>query len=256
MGEDAEVERREREIEHLRRELAEARSALADAEQLAQSLDEFAYATSHDLRAPLRGITNLTTWIEEDLGTLAPKKVREHVSLLKNRASRMDRLITGLLQLARVGRARPRFERVDVTELLHETIDLLSPSEASRVMIIGAMPMMVAERYALQSVFLNLIGNALQHAGRKDVVVRISASERSDDVEFTVSDNGIGIAPEHCDRVWQPFQTLVSRDVTDTSGLGLAIVKKQVERDGGRAWIEPGAREGATFKFTWTKKPI
>jgi signal transduction histidine kinase len=215
-------------------------------------LDQFAYVASHDLRAPLRGISNLAMWIEEDLGPQTPKKVAEQLALLKGRAARMDRLINGLLELARVGRTRQQSERVDVTELLHETIDLASPPATARVLIIGAMPTLNAERVAMQQVLLNLITNSLQHAGRNDVVVRITATERPDDVEITVADNGVGIAPEHHERVWQMFQTLGTRD--ENTGIGLSIVKKQVEANGGRAWIDPAVKEGATLRFTWPKR--
>ena len=233
---------------------ADAQRLIKELEKTNVELDQFAYVASHDLRAPLRGISNLAQWIEEDLGKPLPKKVSEQLLLLRGRASRMDKLINGLLELARVGRARQQSERVDVTELLHETIDLASPSTQARVLIIGAMPTLVAERVALQQVLLNLITNALQHAARKDVVVRISAVERTDEVEIVVADNGVGIAPEHHERVWQMFQTLNSRDTLETTGIGLAIVKKQVEAAGGRAWIDPAVREGATFRFTWPKR--
>ena len=233
-----------------------AQRLIKELEKTNAELDLFAYAASHDLRAPLRGITNLASWIEEDLGTVVPKKVREHITMLKGRATRMDRLINGLLELARIGRARQRAERVDVTELLHETIDLIAPPETSRVLIIGAMPTMVAERFALQQVFLNLIGNAIQHSLRKDVVVRISSTERGDEHEFMINDNGVGVAPEHHERIWQLFQTLQSRDVVETTGIGLALVRKQVDATGGRAWIDPQPANapGATFRFTWPKK--
>lgn len=234
---------------------SEQQRLIKELEKTNVELDQFAYAASHDLRAPLRGISNLAGWIEEDLGTSTPKKVREHIAMLKGRAARMDKLISGLLELARVGRVRQKPERVDVTELLHETIDLLSPPEASRILIIGAMPMIVAERVALQQVFLNLIGNSIQHGGRSDIVVRISSTERADDHEFSVADNGVGIPPEHHERVWQIFQTLQARDVLESTGIGLSIVKKQVEANGGRAWIEPHPKEGATLKFTWPKRP-
>lgn len=217
-------------------------------------LDQFAYAASHDLRAPLRGIANLAAWIEEDLGTAAPKKVREHIAMLKGRAARMDRLIRGLLELARVGRARQKPERVDVTELLHETIDLLSPPPASRILIIGAMPTLFAERYALQQVLLNLIGNAIQHSGKQDVVVRITSIEGPDEVELSIADDGVGIPPELQAQCWEVFQTLQSRDVVDTPGIGLAIVKKQVEANGGRAWFVPRPKQGVDVRFTWRKR--
>lgn len=233
---------------------ADAQRLIKELEKTNVELDQFAYVASHDLRAPLRGISNLALWIEEDLGKSLPKKVAEQLHLLRGRAARMDKLINGLLELARIGRARQQSERVDVTELLHETIDLASPSPQARVLIIGAMPTLVAERVAVQQVLLNLITNALQHAGRKDVVVRVSAVERTDEVEIVVADNGIGIAPEHQERVWQMFQTLASRDTVESTGIGLAIVKKQVEAAGGRAWIDPAVREGATFRFTWPKR--
>ena len=217
-------------------------------------LDQFAYAASHDLRAPLRGITNLAGWIEEDLGSSTPKKVREHIAMLKNRASRMDKLICGLLELARIGRARQLPERVDVTELIHETIDLLSPPPASQILIIGAMPTLVAERVALQQVFLNLIANALQHAGKPDVVIRITSIDRGDEVEISVADDGIGIAPELQAQCWEMFQTLQSRDIVESTGIGLAIVRKQTEASGGHAWFVPRPKHGVDVRFTWPKR--
>lgn len=231
---------------------ADSQRLIAELAKTNVELDQFAYVASHDLRAPLRGISNLAMWIEEDLGPQVPKKVAEQLALLKGRAARMDRLINGLLELARIGRARQQSERVDVTELLHETIDLASPGAQARVLIIGAMPTLNAERVAMQQVLLNLITNALQHAGRIDVIVRITSEERPDDVEIAVADNGVGIAPEHHERVWQMFQTLAARD--ESTGIGLSIVKKQVEANGGRAWIDASVKEGATLRFTWPRR--
>jgi signal transduction histidine kinase len=231
----------------------EAQRLIAELEKANAELDQFAYAVSHDLRAPLRGMTNLATWIDEDLPATTEATTKEHLRLLKARAARMDRLISGLLELARIGRARHKVERVDVTELIHVTIERMTPRDEARIMMIGEMPMLVTERAALQQVFSHLLANALQHAGRDDVVVRISAIDRGDDWEIAVTDNGIGIAPEHHARVWQLFQTLQSRDVVEATGIGLTIVKKQVERNGGRAWIDP-ATSGTTIRFTWPKR--
>jgi len=232
----------------------EAQRLIAALEKTNAELDQFAYAASHDLRAPLRGITNLASWIDEDLPSTTDATTKEHLRLLKIRAARMDRLINGLLELARVGRSRQKPERIDVTELLHDTIELANPREESRIMMIGEMPMLVTERAALQQVLLHLLTNALQHAGREDVVVRISAIDRGDDWELAIADNGLGIPVEHHARVWQLFQTLQSRDVTETTGIGLAIVRKQVEGHGGRAWIDASAPSGTTIRFTWPKR--
>jgi signal transduction histidine kinase len=231
-----------------------AQRLIAQLEKANAELDQFAYAASHDLRAPLRGITNLATWIDEDLPEATDAAIKDQLRMLKSRAARMDRLIQGLLELARVGRARQPVERIDVTGLLHETIEQVNAHEASRIMMIGELPTLVGERAALQQVFLHLIGNALQHAGRDDVVVRISAIDRGDDWEFTVADNGAGIPVEHHARVWQLFQTLQPHDTSETTGIGLAIVRKQVERHGGRVWIDPAVTAGAAIRMTWPKR--
>ena len=231
-----------------------AQRLIAQLEKANAELDQFAYAASHDLRAPLRGITNLASWIDEDLPEATDATIKDHLRMIKGRAGRMDRLIQGLLELARVGRARQPAERIDVTALLHETIEQVNPREASRIMMIGELPTLTGERAALQQVFLHLIGNALQHAGRDDVVVRISAIDRGDAWELAVEDNGVGIPHDHHARVWQLFQTLQSHDLVDTTGIGLAIVRKQVECNGGRAWIDPDAPAGTTIRFTWPKR--
>jgi signal transduction histidine kinase len=231
-----------------------AQRLIAALEKTNSELDQFAYAASHDLRAPLRGITNLAAWIDEDLPDTTDPTTKEHLRLLKSRAGRMDRLINGLLELARIGRGRQKSERVDVSELVHETIQLANPGEQTRIMMIGEMPMLITDRGALQQVLLHLINNALQHSGRDDVVVRISAIDRGDDWEMEVADNGAGIPPEHHARVWQLFQTLQPRDVTETTGIGLSIVRKQVESNGGRVWIDPQVAGGATLRFTWPKR--
>lgn len=232
----------------------DAQRLIAQLEKANAELDQFAYAASHDLRAPLRGITNLATWIDEDLPETTAPAIKEQLRLLKSRAARMDRLIHGLLELARVGRARQPVERIDVTALLHEISEQLNPRDASRIMMIGELPTLTAERAALGQVFLHLIGNALQHAGRDDVVIRLSAVDRGDDWEFAVEDNGAGIPAEHHARVWQLFQTLQPRDTSDTTGIGLAIVRKQVESHGGRVWIDPAVTSGTTIRLTWPKR--
>jgi signal transduction histidine kinase len=232
----------------------EAQRLIAALEKTNAELDQFAYAASHDLRAPLRGITNLASWIEEDLPATTDPATQEHLRLLKARAARMDRLINGLLELSRVGRVRQKPERVDLSELVHETIQLANPHEASRIMMVGDLPALNTERAALQQVLLHLIGNALQHAGRDEVVIRISAIDRGDDLELVIADNGVGIPIEHHARVWQLFQTLQSRDIVESTGIGLAIVRKQVEGHGGRVWLDPDAVEGTTVRLTWPKR--
>ncbi len=235
---------------------AQREALIAALERSNRDLDQFAYVASHDLKAPLRGISNLSSWIEEDLGEVMTPEVREQMALLRGRVRRMEALIDGVLQYSRAGRTRAAPERVDTGALVREVVELLAPPPGARVEVADAMPAVVAERVPLQQVFLNLVGNALKYAGRADPVVRVGwGDDRPGWYAFSVADNGPGIAPQYHERVFAIFQTLQSRDRVEGTGIGLSVVKKIVEAQGGRAWVESAEGAGATFRFTWPAAP-
>jgi PAS domain S-box-containing protein len=240
-------------------EQVRTRRAIADLalalERSNRELDSFAYAASHDLRAPLRGIANLAQWIEEDLSATGQlrSETREMLELMRIRMHRMEGLIEGLLEYSRAGRAHRAPEPVAVGALLREVIDLLSPPAHVAISIEADMPALVTERLMLQQVFMNLIGNAIKHANQKDAEIDISSKRVGPFYEFSVRDNGPGIAPEYHERIWGIFQMLESRDRVEGAGIGLALVKKIVETQGGRAWVESAPGHGATFRFLWRK---
>jgi PAS domain S-box-containing protein len=220
-----------------------------------RELDAFAYAASHDLRAPLRGIANLAQWIEEDLQQQdrLPPETAEMLQLMRSRMHRMEALIEGLLQYSRAGRLHQPPEMVNTRKLVRDVVDLLSPPEDVTVSISSDLPAFVTSRLPLQQVFLNLIGNALKHANRQHADVEISWSDAGPSFEFSVKDNGQGIPKEFQDRIWGIFQTLEARDQVEGTGIGLALVKKLIEAEGGRVWVDSEAGHGATFKFLWPK---
>jgi light-regulated signal transduction histidine kinase (bacteriophytochrome) len=233
-------------------ELADLALAL---ERSNRELDSFAYAASHDLRAPLRGIGNLAQWIEEDLLANGQLKgeTQEMLELMRLRMHRMEGLIEGLLQYSRAGRTHQEPEPVDVAHLVQEVVDLLSPPEGATIRISDDLPNLRTERLPLQQVFMNLIGNAIKHANRADPEITIDARRVGPFYEFSIRDNGPGIPPDFHDRIWGIFQTLESRDRIEGAGIGLALVKKIVESQKGRAWIESSPGYGATFRFLWRK---
>jgi len=216
-------------------------------------LDAFAYAASHDLRAPLRGIANLAQWIEEDLQDRLSDETREMLALMRSRMHRMEALIEGLLEYSRAGRLHHRPARIDTSRLVRDVVDLLSPPESVTVAIGADMPVISGERLPLQQIFLNLIGNAIKHAKRADAQVVVAVREVGRFYSFSVSDNGPGIAPEYHDRIWGIFQTLDARDQVEGTGIGLALVKKLVEAQGGRVGVQSAPGQGATFSFDWPK---
>ena len=221
-----------------------------------QELDQFAYVVSHDLKAPLRAIANLSSWIEEDLSDSMTEDTLHQMNLLRGRVYRMEGLIEGLLQYSRVGRIEVPSERVQVEKLLAEIIDSLAPPPRFEVKIEPGMPTFVTEKLPLQQVFSNLISNAIKHNRAESGHVKISVKELDEFYEFSVEDDGPGIAPQYHDKVFVIFQTLEARDKVENTGIGLSLVKKIVEGQGGTISLESAEGEGATFRFTWPKQPI
>lgn len=243
------------------RQLTIEQSARSERERLTESLsrinrelDQFAYVASHDLRAPLRGIATLATWIEDDLGQKLGDESRKHLTLLRARIHRMEALIDGILQYSRAGRVRNRVEPVNVDELLADVVEMLNVSSEAMVEIRPGMPTFDTERLPLQQVFLNLIGNALKHSRRPDTKVTVNVCDNGDAYEFSVADNGPGIPPQFHTKIWEIFQTLQPRDKVEGAGIGLALVKKHVDTRGGKVWLESVESRGATFRFLWPKQ--
>ncbi|MFM2314905.1 MAG: hypothetical protein RLZZ04_4181, partial [Cyanobacteriota bacterium] len=239
---------RANELTRLSKILARTNEELAEKNQ---ELEQFAYVTSHDLKAPLRAIANLSEWIEEDLAGQLPEENQRQMTLLRKRVYRLEALINGLLEYYRAGRTKVTIETVDLNLLLAEIIDSLAPPATLKIEIEPGMPTLQTKKLLLSQVFSNLISNAIKYHDRPDGQIRISAQEQENFYEFAVADDGLGIAPEHQDKVFTIFQTLQSRDQTESTGIGLAIVKKIIETEGGEISLKSKLGEGSTFRFTW-----
>jgi PAS domain S-box-containing protein len=240
-------------------DVTESKRAEAERERLVralaksnQDLNEFAYVASHDLKAPLRAITHLSEWLEEDMGSAIPGPALEKLHLLRGRARRLEGLIEGILNYSRAGRSGAGRSLVDVRALLREVVDLLGKPALEAVAIAdAAWPALSTERAALEQVFMNLISNALKHGSSDGRPIEVGVTREDGFWRFSVADHGPGIPPEYHERIWGIFQMLQARDKVEGAGIGLAIVKKIVERKGGRAWVVSAAGAGATFCFTW-----
>lgn len=222
-------------------------------EKRTQELEQFAYVASHDLKAPLRAIANLSEWIEDDISEQLEEENLHQLQLLRGRVHRLEGLIEGLLQYSRAGRLNALPEWVDTALLLRQVIDKIQPPTQFTINILPGMPCLLTARLPLQLVFTHLIENAIKHHPTPAGNVSISFQEQPDAYQFIVEDNGAGIAPQFHERVFAIFQTLKARDQAEHTGIGLAIAKKLVETKGGSIQLESQEGQGAKFAFTWPK---
>jgi signal transduction histidine kinase len=225
-------------------------------ETINSELQEFAYAASHDLKAPLRVIDNASKWLEEDLQEHLTDETRENMKLMRGRIGRMEKLLDDLLEYSRIGRVRDeRFsEIVAGSALMENVLTLLSPKRQFTVTVSPAFADIHVARMPLQQILMNLVGNAIKHHDKPKGHIEISATDEGPFYRFAVKDDGPGIAPEFHEQIFRMFQTLKPRDQVEGSGMGLAMVRKNIEIFGGKLHLQSVVGQGSTFGFTWPKQ--
>ncbi|MBS1501435.1 MAG: CHASE3 domain-containing protein [Bacteroidetes bacterium] len=214
-------------------------------------LNQFAYVVSHDLKAPIRGISNVVQWIQEDLTDELSPGMKKYLDIIPERLKRMADLVDGLLEYARIGRGEYPKEEVDVAVLITELAELIVPNEYK--LTVKNLPVLHTEKILLAQVFGNLLSNAVKYTSASDAHIEVSCVEHRNFYEFAVSDNGIGIEKEYHEKIFEMFQTLREKHDEESTGIGLAIVKKIVEKNEGAISVVSSANSGAKFVFTWPK---
>lgn len=219
-----------------------------------EELEQFAYITSHDLKAPLRAIERLATWIEEDNADKIDEKSKENLALLRQRTLRLSNLIDGILQYSRAGRVDLNVELVDTKTILKDIIEGLNPEGQFEFIYPKQLPVFQTAKIPLIQVLSNLINNSIKHHHRKKGTIKIEVDSWESFYQFTIEDDGPGIEPEFFDKIFIVFQTLKSRDELESTGVGLSIVKKIVESQGGKVMVESQVGHGTAISFTWPKQ--
>lgn len=226
---------------------------ISELEKKNAELDKFAHVVSHDLKAPLRGIHNVVEWIEEDLGNELSTQMKKYLDIIRQRLKRMDDLINGLLEYARV-RQRSKPERVDVKDMVEVIVNDIVPRHFK--VEIKELPVIFTERLKLEQVFANLISNAVKYTPDETGKLTISCNSHETFFEFSVKDNGIGIDPEYHSRIFEMFQTLREKNEKESTGIGLAITKKILGDQHSEIRVVSSIGKGAEFIFTWPRNEM
>lgn len=242
----SELRRKEAELERKRAELNEA---VEELEQSNAELEHFAYVASHDMKEPLRMISNYLQLLQRRHGDQLDDDAQEFVQFAVEGAERMSRIIDQLLTFSRIDRQGGTLQPVDC-EAVFDTVCRnleVAIEESDADITVGDLPTVTGDRDQLVQLLQNLVGNAITYAGEDPPEIEVTATRRGEMCEFAVSDEGVGIPEDRIDRVFDIFYT-DSDD--DSTGIGLAIAKKIVERHGGEIDVESTVGEGTTFRFT------
>lgn len=222
-----------------------------------QDLEQFAYVASHDLQEPLRNIGNFAGLLENKYEKELDNGGKEYISIIVDGVQRMTKLISSILTYSRVGKDNVEFTEVDLNEVLDNKIQDLSQkiSERNAVVHRENLPVVFGESEQLSMIFYNLINNAIKFNQKEKPTVEIRLFEECDNYwTFSVKDNGIGIAKEYQDKIFEIFKRLHGKEEYKGTGIGLAVCKKIVLRHRGKIWIESEQGKGTTFFFTISKK--
>ncbi|MGE5145173.1 MAG: sensor histidine kinase, partial [Candidatus Eiseniibacteriota bacterium] len=218
-----------------------------------EELEQFAFAASHDLRTPLRAISALREWIATDLAATKSisEDVQEHLEGMGKQVDRMSRLLSDLLEYARIGKSDVKVRRFDPAEAVHHTLALLQVPPTFTVDVAFERRTISGAPVEFELVVRNLVDNAVKHHDRSTGTIRVSGTYRREKFILEVADDGPGIPTAYHERVLRPFSVLRPRDDCEGSGLGLALVNKIVQRWGGSLEIRSAdGKRGTTFRIT------
>ncbi|AZQ83574.1 GHKL domain-containing protein [Colwellia sp. Arc7-635] len=254
-----ELTEQRKELSRLMNESQSAKAIAEDrAKDLARSnrdLDEFAYVASHDLKAPLRGIDQLASWVVEDTEEGSYQDIPRNLNLIRSRVQRLEALLNDLLTYSRANKQSMELTLIDCNTMVVDSFELLSPPKEFRLTLNGELPIFSTAKSPFEQVLRNLLNNAVKHHDKSDGHIEVRCDDDEDEkfYRFIIKDNGPGIESEYFEDIFKMFKTLKPRDETEGSGMGLALIKKIVEHYEGHVYVESVLGQGSTFSFTWPK---
>lgn len=217
-----------------------------------KDLEQFAYIASHDLREPLRKITNYTELLSNRYSEKLDDRATKYMAYITDGTARMDNLIRDLLLYSRASRNPGEQKPVDMEKTLGDVLSSLeiairdSKSEITH----DPLPTVTSSAALLEQVLQNIMSNAIKFCGDAPPKIHIGCENKDNEYQFSVNDAGIGIDPQYSDRIFTIFQRLHTREEYAGTGIGLAVCKTIIERQGGKIWVESAEGKGTKFFFT------
>lgn len=210
-----------------------------------KELEDYAQIVSHDLKSPLRSIHSLISWIKEDSEKAFSDQTLQYFSMIQNKVEKMDYLIQGILTYSKIDKEELTKESINTHQIIQSIINMIHIPNHISITIKNQLPMLHADRYRIQQLFQNIIGNAVNYIEEEVGLVEVASEEFDDYYIFSIKDNGVGIAKEHHEKIFNTFQSYTKSD--NSTGLGLAIVKKVVDAYNGKIWVDSELGKGSTF---------
>jgi PAS domain S-box-containing protein len=228
------------------------KSKIKEVKTLNKSLNEYAHVVSHDLKSPLRSIHTLISWIQEDSEKEFSGQTQEYLNRIKDKVEKIDNLIQGILTYSKVEVHKRAVEKIDLNEVVRNTVETIYIPKNITVTITNALPTMETNSFIMYQLFQNLISNAVNYNDKEKGVIEIASTQSAKYYIFSVKDNGIGIDLKYQEKIFQMFESY-SKNAQST-GIGLAIVKKIVDQYNGKIWLESQEGIGTTFYIKMPKK--
>ncbi len=226
---------------------------LAELKKIQKEFEDFVFTVSHDFKAPIRSIKNLSEWIKEDFGDQVPEEARKNLELIQNRVEKLTKMVDGMMELSRVGKGSLQVEPLNFEKCVQDIIQKLQLPEEVAVEIHSEIPEIKTDLSQFQQVLSRLIENAIKFNNSEHPRVELFAVEAGNFIEISVKDNGPGINTKYSEKIFKVFSSLIPQSQMENTGMGLPIAKKIIEDSGGTIELESKSKEGATFRFFWPK---